>query len=170
MHWMVYAIVAIVLWGVNGLFMKLGTNRVSARSMVIWVTVGFVVLLPWMWKLTTLTGLSRNVIIVGLIAGAVNGLGNWAVFACLEKGAKASVAIPLTALYPLCTVALATVFLQGASDSAAVVWYCAGGRRWRDVVLRASSSRQKPRSKSHAPSNSGHHRRRKCDLGLFSGA
>jgi len=112
MHWMVYAIVAIVLWGINGLFMKLGTNRVSARSMVIWVTVGFVILLPWMWNLTTLTGLSRNVVIVGLIAGAVNGLGNWAVFACLEKGAKASVAIPLTALYPLCTVALATVFLK----------------------------------------------------------
>jgi uncharacterized membrane protein len=34
------------------------------------------------------------------------------VFACLEKGAKASVAIPLTALYPLCTVALATAFLN----------------------------------------------------------
>ena len=50
MHWMAYAAVAIVLWGVNGLFMKLGTNRVSARSMVIWVTVGFLVLLPLMWK------------------------------------------------------------------------------------------------------------------------
>src|SRR5215813_1130210 len=112
MHWMVYASVAIVLWGINGLFMKLGTNRVSARAMVIWVTAGFVVLLPWMWKLTTLAGLSKNVILVGLIAGAVNGLGNWAVFACLEKGAKASVAIPLTALYPLCTVALATIFLK----------------------------------------------------------
>ena len=112
MHWMIYAGIAIVLWGVNGLFMKLGTNRVSARSMVIWVTAGFVVLLPWMWKLTTLSGLSTKVIVVGLLAGAVNGLGNWAVFACLEKGAKASVAIPLTALYPLCTVALATVFLN----------------------------------------------------------
>jgi uncharacterized membrane protein len=112
MHWMVYASVAIVLWGINGLFMKLGTNRVSARSMVIWVTAGFVVLLPGMWNLTTLAGLSKNVILVGLIAGAVNGLGNWAVFACLEKGAKASVAIPLTALYPLCTVALATIFLK----------------------------------------------------------
>ena len=112
MHWMIYAGVAIVLWGVNGLFMKLGTNRVSARSMVIWVTAGFVVLLPWMWKLTTLQGLSSRVIFVGLLAGAVYGLGNWAVFACLEKGAKASVAIPLTALYPLCTVALATVFLN----------------------------------------------------------
>jgi transporter family protein len=109
---MLYAAVAIVLWGVNGLFMKLGTNRVSARSMVIWVTVGFLVLLPLLWKESTLAGLSTSVISVGLIAGMVNGLGNWAVFACLERGAKASVAIPLTALYPLCTVILATIFLK----------------------------------------------------------
>jgi uncharacterized membrane protein len=45
-HWMVYASVAIVLWGINGLFMKLGTNRVSARSMVIWVTVGLLFYFP----------------------------------------------------------------------------------------------------------------------------
>jgi len=112
MHWIIYAGVAILLWGINGLFMKLGTNRISARSMVIWVTAGFVVLLPWMWKVTSLAGLSTKVFLIGLIAGAVNGLGNWAVFACLEKGAKASVAIPLTALYPLCTVALAMAFLR----------------------------------------------------------
>jgi uncharacterized membrane protein len=111
-YWVVYASVAIVLWGVNGLFMKLGTNRVSARSMVIWVTAGFVALLPFLWTTTTLSDLSTRMIFVGLIAGTVNGLGNWAVFACLEKGAKASVAIPLTALYPLCTVALATAFLK----------------------------------------------------------
>jgi transporter family protein len=112
MHWMAYAGIAIVLWGLNGLFMKLGTNRVSARSMVIWVTVGFAVLLPWMWKATSLASLSKSVLFVGLLAGAVNGLGNWAAFACLEKGAKASVAIPLTALYPICTIALAVVFLK----------------------------------------------------------
>ncbi len=110
-HWMVYAAFAIVLWGVNGLFMKLGTNRVSARSMVIWVTAGFVVLLPFVWTATSLSGLTPRVTLIGLIAGTVNGLGNWAIFACLEKGAKASVAIPLTALYPLCTVFLATAFL-----------------------------------------------------------
>jgi uncharacterized membrane protein len=112
MHWMVYACLAIVLWGINGLFMKLGTNRISARSMVIWVTAGFVLLLPFLWSTTTLSDLTARVIFVGLLAGAVNGLGNWAIFACLEKGAKASVAIPLTALYPLCTVALATAFLK----------------------------------------------------------
>jgi drug/metabolite transporter (DMT)-like permease len=120
MHWIVYAAVAIVLWGVNGLLMKLGTNRVSARSMVIWVTAGFVILLPWMLKLTGLAGLSTRVIMVGLIAGAVNGLGNWAVFACLEKGA-----IPLTALYPLWTVALATAFLQERPT----------GLQWIGIVL-----------------------------------
>lgn len=111
-HWMVYAGIAIAMWGLNGLFMKLGTNRASARSMVIWVTVGFVLLLPFLWTGTGLAGLSAPVILVGLLGGAVNGLGNWAVFACLEKGAKASVAIPLTALYPLCTIGLATVFLH----------------------------------------------------------
>ena len=109
---MAYASFAIVLWGVNGLFMKLGTNRVSARSMVIWVTAGFVALLPFLWSGTSLSGLGARVVLVGLMAGVVNGLGNWAVFACLEKGAKASVAIPLTALYPLCTVILATAFLH----------------------------------------------------------
>jgi transporter family protein len=111
MLWVAYAGFAIVLWGINGLFMKLGTNRISARSMVIWVTAGFVVLLPLFWIAKPLGSLSPRVLLAGLLAGAVNGLGNWAVFACLEKGAKASVAIPLTALYPLCTVILATAFL-----------------------------------------------------------
>jgi bacterial/archaeal transporter family protein len=112
MNWMVFAGFAILLWGVNGLFMKLGTNRISARSMVIWVTAGFVLLLPFLWTTTRLSGLSGRVVFVGLIAGTVNGLGNWAIFICLEKGAKASVATPLTALYPLCTVMLATIFLK----------------------------------------------------------
>jgi transporter family protein len=112
MHWMAYAGFAVALWGVNGLFMKLGTNCVSARSMVIWVTAGFLIFLPFVWWFTSLSGLSAMVITVGLLGGLVNGLGNWAVFASLERGAKASVAIPLTALYPLFTVMLATVFLK----------------------------------------------------------
>ena len=121
---MAYAGIAIAMWGLNGLFMKLGTNRASARSMVIWVTVGFLLLLPFFWVGATLTGLNSRVIFVGLLAGAVNGLGNWAVFACLERGAKASVAIPLTALYPLCTIALATLFLH--ERPSALQWFGIG--------------------------------------------
>jgi transporter family protein len=116
-HWVSYACIAIVLWGLNGLFMKLGTNRISARSMVIWVTAGFVLFLPFLLSSSSLAGLGISVILAGLSAGMANGLGNWAVFACLEKGAKASVAIPLTALYPLCTVVLATGFLSERPSS-----------------------------------------------------
>ena len=112
MHWMIFAGIAVVLWGVNGLLMKLGTNRISAQSMTIWVTVGFLVMVPVMWKFSPLVGVTTGTIVAGLLGGVVNGLGNWAIFTCLEKGAKASVAIPLTALYPLFTVLLATVFLK----------------------------------------------------------
>lgn len=112
MNWLGYVCIAIVLWGVTGLVMKLGTNRISARSMVVWVAVGFLVMVPFMWTRPTISTLSAGTIVIGLLGGVANGLGNWAIFACLEKGAKASVAIPLTALYPLFTIILATGFLH----------------------------------------------------------
>jgi transporter family protein len=148
-HWMAYASLAIVLWGVCGLFMKLGTNCVSARSMVIWVTAGFLVLLPFVWGFTSLSGLSAMVITVGMLGGLVNGLGNWAVFASLERGAKASVAIPLTALYPLFTVILATAFLKERPTSlqwAGIVLALAGGAMlsYEPVVLPVSQKEQLP--------------------------
>jgi uncharacterized membrane protein len=92
--------------------MKLGTNRISARSMTIWVAVGFLVMVPFMWTRQSILALDAKTVVIGLMGGVANGLGNLAVFASLEKGAKASVAIPLTALYPLFTIGLATGLLH----------------------------------------------------------
>ena len=50
-------------------------------------------------------------LLIGLLGGAANGLGSWALFEALERVAKASVAVPLTALYPLVTIVLARIFL-----------------------------------------------------------
>ncbi len=58
MHWVLYAVIAIFLWGVCGITMKLGTNRISAQSMVIWVTVGFLVMVPAMLRFSALSGLT----------------------------------------------------------------------------------------------------------------
>jgi len=110
--WLAYASIAIVLWGVVGLLQKLGTNRISSRSLVVWLTAGFVILLPFFWSQGGVRSLSRGIVAMGLLGGLLNGLGSWALFVSLEKGAKASVAIPMTALYPLFTVALAVVFLD----------------------------------------------------------
>ena len=110
-EWMHFSLLAIVLWGIVGLLQKLGTNRISATSLLIWLTVGFIVLLPLFMHDVSLVGLGGRGILVGILGGILNGLGSWFLFASLEKGAKASVAVPLTALYPLVTVVLATVFL-----------------------------------------------------------
>ena len=110
-EWMHYSLLAIVLWGIVGLLQKLGTNRISATSLLIWLTVGFVVLLPLFMREANLWDMSKRGVLVGILAGVLNGMGSWFLFASLEKGAKASVAVPLTALYPLVTVVLATLFL-----------------------------------------------------------
>jgi transporter family protein len=109
--WVFYACVATLCWGVVGLLQKLGTNRISSRSLLVWLIVGFAALLPAIWNKGALAGLGWRVLLIGLMGGAANGLGSWALFAALERGAKASVAVPLTALYPLITIVLARIFL-----------------------------------------------------------
>jgi transporter family protein len=110
--WVFYACVATLCWGVVGLLQKLGTNRVSSRSLLVWLVVGFAAMLPALWRNGDITGLGWRVLLIGLLGGVANGLGSWALFEALERGAKASVAVPLTALYPLVTIVLARIFLS----------------------------------------------------------
>jgi transporter family protein len=109
--WVFYACVATLCWGVVGLLQKLGTNRITSRSLLVWLVVGFAAMLPLLWRGGALAGLGWRVLLIGLLGGAANGLGSWALFEALERGAKASVAVPLTALYPLVTIVLARIFL-----------------------------------------------------------
>ncbi len=109
--WMYFSLIAVALWGVVGLLQKLGTNRISADSLLVWLMVGYLLLLPWLIQAVDFKELTQKDIVVGILAGLTNGLGAWFLFTALEKGAKASVAIPLGALSPLVTILLAIVFL-----------------------------------------------------------
>jgi bacterial/archaeal transporter family protein len=109
--WVIYACVAALCWGLVGLLQKLGTNRISSCSLLVWLIVGFAALLPLLWRDGALNGLNWRVLLIGALGGAANGFGSWALFEALERGAKASVAVPLTALYPLVTIVLARIFL-----------------------------------------------------------
>jgi len=110
--WLIPALIATFLFGVVGILQKLGSNRVNASSLLVWVMVGYVVALPLFWQGSGLGSLSKRDLFLGITAGAVNGLATWFLFAALERGAKASIAIPLTALYPMLTVAFAFLFLH----------------------------------------------------------
>ena len=110
--WLIPAIVAALLLGIVGVFQKLGSNRINASSLLVWVMVGYVLAFPLFWRSAALSSLTHKDLFWGILAGSVNGLGLWFLFMALERGAKASVAGPLSALYPVVTVALAFVFLR----------------------------------------------------------
>jgi len=110
-EWVTFSIAAVVCWGIMGLLQKLTTNYISADSVLIWDRVGYLVLLPWLLGTSHLNNMGPGDILIGTLDGIANGLGAWFLYASLENGAKASVAVPLTALYPLLTVLLAVLFL-----------------------------------------------------------
>jgi bacterial/archaeal transporter family protein len=80
--------------------------------LLVWLMLGSVLLLPWLFATTDLQDLNFADVLVAWLAGTTNGLGLWFLFLSFRSGAKASVAIPLTALNPLLTVLLAVAFLK----------------------------------------------------------
>lgn len=110
--WLLWALVALVLWGITGVTQKLSTNHVSSGTSFLWFALAFpaisaavLPLVPRNWP----DGAGLWVL-VG-VGGLLNGLGAWTSFAALDVGGKASVVIPLVYVYPLITVAGAWAFL-----------------------------------------------------------
>ena len=106
--WMLFALAALVLYGVAAVTQKLSTNHISAELCFIWfgaafVVIGMVIMLvqPLDWRLSARTWFWT------VLAGALNALGALASFLAYRTGGKASVVTPLAALYPIITVALA---------------------------------------------------------------
>jgi transporter family protein len=109
--WLILCLAAMVLWGIVGLLQKVTTNRISADAVLIWDRIGYVVILPLLVIHTHLHNLGPKDIIIGTLDGITNSLGALFLYMSLASGAKASIAVPLTALYPLLTVLLAVALL-----------------------------------------------------------
>lgn len=111
--WLIFAVIALVLWGASGVTQKLATNRISSQLSFLWFSYAMIAIsavlaiaVPIQWHLPPLIlGLS-------IVGGLLNGLGALTSFSALECGGKASVVISLISLYPLLTVAIAVLFLH----------------------------------------------------------
>jgi len=110
--WMFYALVAVLLYGLTGLLQKMSTNHISASASVVWCTVGYLMLLPYLLATSGPLKAKFVYLLVAFLVGVTSQLGTWFLFASLERGAKASVAVPLTALYPVLTIVFALIFLS----------------------------------------------------------
>src|SRR5688572_6165745 len=109
--WLLYSLLALLLYGVVGLLQKLTTNRISADAALVWYSLGYLILFPWFLKGADFSGVPTASLIIGLLVGFTARSGEYFLFSSLGSGAKASVAVPLTSTYPLVTLLLAMVFL-----------------------------------------------------------
>jgi bacterial/archaeal transporter family protein len=109
--WALFALVSILAWGILGIVQKLATNIISSESVLFWTVIGFMVPQPILYSGSPFAYPTRP-LIWGLINGFTNGLGVWLLMAAMRAGGKASIVLPITALYPLFFAILAPLVLH----------------------------------------------------------
>jgi len=109
--WLWPAAVVLVTWGLVGLLQKLSTNYLPAESAFVWLLFGYFLLEPWLYPGRMLFAYSLRSVTLTLFSGFLNALGAWMLLAAMKNGGKASVVVPLTALYPLLVVLASPVVL-----------------------------------------------------------
>jgi bacterial/archaeal transporter family protein len=115
MHaWLFYSLLTVVLWGVWGVVSKIASDRIDADTNQIYFTLGLLpVALASFGSLGAPGGEGRKAgIRWAFLTGILAGAGNMAFFHALAIGGRASIVIPVTALFPIVTVILATTFLR----------------------------------------------------------
>ncbi len=112
--WLFYSLVTILLWGAWGAVSKVASGGIDANTNQVYFTLGLLPLILVILRSPRLEGgEKRNAgIRWAFITGILGGTGNIAFFHALVIGGKASIVIPVTALFPLVTVILATAFLH----------------------------------------------------------
>ena len=74
--------------------------------------VGYFVLEPWFYPGRLLLTYSSRALGLTLLSGFLNALGAWTLLAAMRNGGKASIVVPLTALYPIVVVLAAPLVLR----------------------------------------------------------
>jgi len=113
-RWFLLTVAAVLCWGLWAVISKLIGESVTAAQSQALSTLGLipVMLALGCSKKLTASGNRRRGITNAFLAGALTCAGNVAYYHALGAGAKASTVVPLTAMYPLVTIALAVLLLR----------------------------------------------------------
>ena len=116
-RWVLYACLAVVSWGAWGVVSKVAADSIPPLLNQILSTLGLWVPALVAWRQAGWNSLFGSRMATkgqrhALFAGLAGGLGNLAFLAALTRGGEASVVVPLAALYPVVTVALASLILR----------------------------------------------------------
>ncbi len=111
--WIIYSILCLLTWGIWGIFLKLSYRELSWLetyfiSSLTSFSLALAIYLVYKGRIDFVN--KQFYIILAGIAGLLGG-GGYVFFVKAIESGKASIVIPLTALYPAITALLAIVFL-----------------------------------------------------------
>ena len=111
-NWLVPALLALIIYGFWGFFPKIAVNYISPQSALLYevggaILVGLVVL----FLIDFAPDNHPKGILFAMLTGIAGMTGTFFFFVAAQKG-KISVVVSLTAIYPLITIILATLFLK----------------------------------------------------------
>lgn len=110
--WLGPAAVVLISWGIVGLLQKVSTNHLSAESAMLWNVAGYFILLPWLIPGKPILSYPHRSLLWALLCALFNAIGAWALLAAMASGGKASIVVPVTALYPIVVVLTGPVILH----------------------------------------------------------
>ncbi len=110
-EWIVPAIFTLVLWGLWGYILKFAGMRLDWREVYFMSSLASFTLALMFYLYSKGFSLRLNIYaLYAALAGIMGGLGYLTFMVAVSRG-KASIIIPLTALYPAITAILAVLFL-----------------------------------------------------------
>jgi len=110
-HWLGPALMCVVWWGLFGFLAKVGTENVNASDMQVLFTAGALPIAAYIVVRRLRMKSDRRGRVIGTAIGIIAGIGNATYFAAMARG-KASIVGPVTSLFPMVTVLLATTMLK----------------------------------------------------------
>jgi bacterial/archaeal transporter family protein len=110
-RWLPFALLTCVFWGLFGFLAKVGSGSASSLDLQILFTLGTLPIAAFIAVKRSGLRATNKGRLMGSLIGILAGLGGIAYFIAMAGG-KVSIVGPLTSLFPLVTVALATIFLR----------------------------------------------------------
>ena len=110
--WVIAALATMILWGLWGVLLKkasLGLRWHEVYLVSNSIILAFLLVIGAKYGIPS--GRCHTCIVAALLAGALGTLGYVLMVIALDSGGRASIVIPLTALYPLVTVIASRILL-----------------------------------------------------------
>jgi uncharacterized membrane protein len=112
-RWFAFTALTMLLWGLAGVTQKMSTARLNhdLAFAAFCAAMILISLITWMVSPRVISAAPISVVLA-VLAGCLNGLGMYALFAAMSAGGSASVTTAIASLYPLVAVVLGVTILD----------------------------------------------------------